>query len=1161
MNILHARTDPSLLDRLKEMLGSSARADFAVGYFFISGFDAVAESLAGLRKTRILVGQADKEVTEQVAYGLQQAEAIRARQEADAVTRRSEREEAARKAAAGVGKGASLMPQNAESERAVAALRDMVAAGRVEVRSYARGPLHAKAYLCWYEGHAESGSAVVGSSNLTLAGFMRNTELNVRVTGDAEMRELGRWFDELWDDSADVSKEIVAELDRSWALAHTTPYEVYLKALLELYGDQAGESLPLAPAPSPQPLANFQLDAAAQALRMIEARGGCYIGDVVGLGKTFVGAEILRQLSVTRPNDGPPLILCPAGLVQMWRRFSEDFALGAEVLSHSMIGEPPGQEYDDDLGRYVDADAPGGGINLVEAYPNRGPVLVDEAHNFRNDNRRSRGLRRYLESRAHNVVLLSATPQNLGPMDVYRQLRLFLDETAHGLDIEPVSLEEYFRNAQRWREYRAEDENYRADFAEWKRSGRASPAPMNKPAPPSVPRADIEEVLRPVFIRRRRKDIAELYGETAEVGGAPVRFPEPRLHNLDYQLDEVYAKAGSLPDLLSLLGSHEGARYRAAEYVTPQAREKSEYGDLFRAKDRIARLMRAQLLKRLESSIEAFRSTLKALDRSNRNFKGALEAGYVPIGQTASRMLAGGEFDADELLDVLRQEEERPRGAPSRAPSREGGGRAKLAHPASDFRVEDWIRDLDRDHAALESLLSRVSGIGPEDDSKLVALREFLQSPVVKAGKLLVFSEAETTINYLYEQLNPGGADPSIARLTGANRDHAAQVVRRFSPRSNGGAPRGASEIRTLLATDVVSEGQNLQDCARVLNYDLHWNPVRLIQRFGRVDRIGSEHAYIHLHNMWPDAHVDEGLSLTERLHNRVQSFHDLIGLDTKLLSEAERLNGAAMYRIYERKELPDDEDDLDEVTASQRGVALLRRIRESDPALWERLASLPDGVRSALRVPSVGGASGNAPPDASGGFDQFPLVSPADPSAPPSAFDPPRQGETLALMAAGGARQCYAIGSDLQPRAVAPAQFAAAAECEPDTPAAPLPDDTNARVMAASADFRRSLGRRLGRARRPHDARRRYVERRIRGSQVDDPRADDLRRVFTGDLPQGAEAALDVIRREDLGGQPLLDRLHALRERFRLNPPEEPDEEAAQPQIVRIVCSDGLAS
>ena len=266
---------------------------------------------------------------------------------------------------------------------------------------------------------------MVGSSNLTLAGFTGNTELNVRVTGDAEMEALRDWFDALWADSEDISGALVTELDRSWALAKTPPYHVYLKALYELYYTDVGGGQLTVPARD-QLLANFQLDAVRRGLSMIEAYGGCYVGDVVGLGKTFIGAELLRQLRVSYPNEGPPLILCPAGLKPMWQAFNERFAVGAEVVSHSMIAAPAGAEFDEELGRYVDAAQPGHGIVLEQTYPNRGPVLVDEAHNFRNINQRSRGLTSYLESGEHKVILLSATPQNLGPMDIYRQLRLFL---------------------------------------------------------------------------------------------------------------------------------------------------------------------------------------------------------------------------------------------------------------------------------------------------------------------------------------------------------------------------------------------------------------------------------------------------------------------------------------------------------------------------------------------------------------------------------------------------------------------------------------------------------------------------------------------------------------------------------------------------------------
>ena len=791
-----------------------------------------------------------------------------------------------------------------------------------------------------------------------------------------------------------------SELGRSWALAKTPPYHVYLKALYELYYTE------LAGGPLPVPLrdkglANFQVDAVNRGLAMVEAHGGCYIGDVVGLGKTFVGAELLHRLQIIYPNDGRPLILCPARLRPMWRVFNERFGLGAEVLSHNMIAPPPEAEFDEELGRYVDAESTERGVVLAREYPNRGPVLVDEAHNFRNVNRRSAGLADYLDSGDHKVVLLSATPQNLGPMDIYRQLRLFLDDTGHGLNIEPVSLEEYFRCAQKWLEYRAEYENYQSDPAAWRRRRTELAQPL-EPSAPTVPFAEIERVLSSVFVRRRRRDIKDLYGDTAMVDGKPVQFPEPVLDNVEYRLDKVYAKAGSLEEIEALLKDHKASRYRATDYLTEEARQKPEYRDLFRARDRIARLMGVLLFKRLESSIEAFRSTLRSLINSNRNFRDALTSGYVPVGSTATRLLSGQSFDADELLDVLVQEERRRQES--------GSQRDKLVHDVVDFRDVDWVEDLDADFDVLSDILDRVKDIGPEDDDKLRALRQFLDQPDVRSGKVLIFSEAETTVEYLFRELNPNGEDPETARLTGSTSHDAERIVKRFSPQWNLGPnePRPKTEIRVLLATDIVSEGQNLQDCARVLNYDLHWNPVRLIQRFGRVDRIGTKHDVINLHNMWPDVEVNEELELTERLHKRIQSFHDLIGLDSKLLSDAERLNDDAMYRIYEGKQLPEIEDGLDEVAVNQRAITLLQRIQQDDPDLWRTITDLPDGIRSALRVstvqpegPDESLAQNVLPIEGS----QAPLMSPAELAAIPSPFDDPRPGETLALLSAETSR------------------------------------------------------------------------------------------------------------------------------------------------------------
>lgn len=1161
MDILHSSTDPTALTRLQQMLESSARADIAVGYFFISGFDQLAEKLSGLEKVRILVGRTDRQVLEEVAAGLQQAPALKARLEQESTVQRRHRSSVARQAVDHIAKGVAQLPQDSESEASVTTLHDLVAAGVVELRSYLRSPLHAKAYLCWYEGHAELGSAVVGSSNLTLAGFEGNTELNVRVTGDAEMTALKEWFDDLWKDSEDIADELVEELNRSWVLDQTPPYLVYLKALYELYHSGAGLG-ELAGPVRDQELANFQIDAVRQGLDIIDAHGGCYIGDVVGLGKTFVGAELLRQLQFSYPNDGRPLILCPAGLMPMWRAFNERFQLGAEIVSHSMIVPAGAPRYDEELGRYVDSERPTRGIVLQDKYADRGPVLIDEAHNFRNINRRSDGLREYLAAGDHKVVLMSATPQNLGPMDIYRQLTLFLDDRDHGLPIEPVSLEAYFGIAQQWLEHQADVTAYKTEFEDWQRR-RHQAAPPIPPATPSIPHARIEEVLAQVFIRRRRRDVRDLYGESASINGEPIQFPEPALENIDYRLDRVYARAGTFEDITKTLEQHQASRYRASEYLLPEAQNKSRYSGLLRSRDRVAVLMKVLLLKRLESSVAAFRSTLESLMRSNRHFREALEAGYVPVGEVATRLLNGQDFDAEEALEILSQEDERDesRGAP---------------HPAEDFDSDQWIKDLDTDFTLLNDLRGRVETIRPEDDDKLRALKRFLGRPDVASGKVLIFSEAETTIDYLYEHLNPGGKLPEIARLTGSNREQTESIVGRFSPKSNPSPGGGASgsDVHVLLATDVVSEGQNLQDCARVLNYDLHWNPVRLIQRFGRVDRIGTEHEFISLHNMWPDVDVDANLVLTERLHHRIQLFHDLIGLDNRLLSDAERLNADDMYRIYDKRQLPDGEDAFDDVSVHQRAVAKLQRIRHEQPDLWETIERLPDGIRSALAVTPTKedepvAEGGSRPPTPDMEETQPALLSPINfKPAGPAPFDDPRAGETLALLSAGEINSCYAIGDDLDARPISPAQFITHAECEENTPAKPLPAGTNDRVMAAFGSFTGELGQRLGRSRRPRNTRaRRFVARHLNLARAEadkDPaesrRIDELRRIFGGPLPPRVEAALGEVHKIQPQGPALLARLTALQDTYRLTGSRETaDLDPPEPDIVRIVCSDGL--
>jgi len=1233
VNILHATTDPTLLTRLKETLKHTHKADIAVGYLFISGFNEVTEELSKLEKTRVLVGKVDRPTLDEIARSLQQADTLQERVTSDNLVPRTLRAEIGTQAVTTIGEGVSRLPQTADAEASIQRMCHLIAAGKLEIKTYPRGVLHAKAYLCWYKDHAEPGSAIVGSSNFTLAGFTNNTELNVRVTGDAEMAELKRWFDTLWANSIDITQELVVELQRSWPIAQTPPYHVYLKALYELYKDELGmPTLEPQKHGAPQ-LANFQLDAVRRALNMVDKHGGCFIGDVVGLGKTYIGAELVRQLLFNEPRGIHPLIICPASLKSMWENFSELFSLGAQVISMSAIMPPKGDRYDEAANAYVEDDVTQGGIDLQATYPNRGVVLVDEVHNFRNpSSRRYQALSRYLWDSSHKVVLLSATPQNLGPADIYNQLRLFLDDVEHGLDIEPRSLKDYFNLVQKAYQQRIDRENALQDTARMQAS-TAAPGSKKARAPKKNPEhtrpSDTEftmgAVLSPVFVRRRRKDIQELYGANIEVAGKPVRFPDAVLDNVTYRLDKVYQKAGSIAAIQEQLKGHTGARYRPLDYLQPAAKQKERYKDLLRAKNRIAGLVRYLLFKRLESSVAAFRSTLDVLCQSNRNFVTTLQANYVPVGQTASGILAGEHVDADDLLTRLHREETRR--------IAKGAAQTTLVHPGSDFNITQWIADLDADYAILAALKADVEQITPADDDKLQALKHFLARPDVHAGKVLIFTEAETTVDYLYDQLNPHGTDTTIARLSGKNRDAIESIVRRFAPTAN--ARKGETitqPISIVIATDVISEGQNLQDCNRVLNYDLHWNPVRLIQRFGRVDRIGTTHEKIYLHNTWPDTHVDAQLSLTERLHQRIQAFHDFIGLDAPLLSDTERINTGAMYRIYEEKRLPDQDDVLDEVAAYQRGIALLQKLQQDDPELWKTITHLPDGIRSALSSRATSGPSpapnpdahaaatgatpaahprgaqsslfgapteqltlGSSPPAGQGsetvvGFDSFlggggaqqPLFEPPVVQLPLGAAEfaaaveapraPLQPDETVILFKHGDRAATYAVGSDHQPRIITPTQLITAMECTPDTPALPLPADTNERVMAAYTASRQNASTRLGAARRPmSDTRlRRYLATELKlASQAPTDESDDarrirvLRQIFLGHLPAAVQSEVDEVYRMRLTSDSLIKRLDALRERHRLSAPGS--EDTAEPptvsDVVRIICSDAVVN
>ena len=1069
MTILHAHSDPDFTKHLRAVLaeanGQPHSVDIAVGYFYLSGFKEVADLLSNRPgQVRLLLGRTDRPTQQEIAAGYSPLEPAGA----DRALLSLKEEWAARdETVANVGRSAAVQPQDDKNAASIQTLAALIAGGQVAVRAYLKERLHAKAYIGYTGLQANPGTAIIGSTNFSASGFTGNTELNYPVTHGGDVLEVKEWFERLWRESEAVSNQVVEQLQASWPLATPDPYLIYLKILYELYGDTLGpEDAP--PVNPPVELTDYQQDAVAAGLAMLDKHNGCYIADVVGLGKTYIGAEILRRLTLREPQAGDPLVLCPAPLTAMWERVcDQQFGLSnADVVS---------------IGRLTDANYQSD-RSLRKTLRNAGPVLIDEAHNFRNNNQRRRVLLDFLKgNRRHKTILLSATPQNLAPRDILRQLELFLDPVQHGLPGVDGPLYPYFPD----------------DTAEALDEGAG-------------------EVLRHILLRRRRRDIVKYYPNSS-LGGKPIQFPATKLSNQQYSLEHAYQQAGGLDKIVRLLKKYQASRYRHAFYLTKAARAKPEYRHLQNPGKTLSDLMRVLLFKRLESSIPAFRSTLENLMASNRAFRDQIISGAVGRDEgvndadeeAAERELS--ELDADYI--VIKDQ----------------------SYDAADFRCVAWARDLEKDADLLRQIHDGVKDLTPADDAKLAAIKSFVAAPGIKKEKILVFTESQVTARYLHRELTAAYPREAIDLLTGDDSRAGGQdKMSRFSPVSNGKSGLPAKEqTRILIATDVLSQGQNLQDCGRMLNYDLHWNPETIIQRYGRIDRITTEHQTIHLHNMLPDAGVERQIGLTGRLSERVQSFHDFIGLDDAILQQTEAVNRESIYAIYDG-EMPELEDDRLAGTAkAQEANATLNRIRREQPELWHNLLNMPDGLRAALNNP-----------------------------------EHPDSASTLILLRNDSLNQGYASSAgEVTP--LAHYELATRAACSPDTPAVALPPDTNQRIANAVNALAAAQSQPVAPATLPPSSQvANYINREL-GKLRSDYKEDDaaLRRIealrnrFTTELPTGVNDQIKVLMGQKVSGDDFLQALSALQSQL----PQIPDTGQPNPPPanahIQVVCSLGIAA
>ena len=921
-----------LVEHINLLLDSTEKARFAVGYFFLSGFQSIVDELQGVQELRLLIGNTTNLNTlEQLAEGHRRLEQVVEIAEAQLYVKRADARQMGVDTAENISQSVEFMDQTDEAEALIKSLAQIILEKRVLVRVYTKGRLHAKAYIFDYreDGRYEKGAAIIGSSNLTLSGLSHNTELNVVVQGAANHAELCRWFDKLWDEAEEFDESLMEVMKASWGFALVKPYDIYMKTLYELVKDrlEGGDDREILWEDDiTRQLADFQKVAVRQAVQMIRDNGGVFVSDVVGLGKSYVGAAIIKHFEWT--EHARPLIICPAPLVNMWERYNAVYHLNARVLSMGKLRERVSEDLED-------IDGVPSSIFDDVRYRDRNFVLIDESHNFRHsDTQRYKVLQSFLAT-GRRCCFLTATPRNKSAWDVFHQIKLFHPDDITDLPIDPPDLREYFRKIEK--------------------GERRLP-----------------DLLGNILIRRTRNHILRWYGFDAEtekpvdpsrfqqylngsrnayvlVGGKKQFFPKRSLETVSYSIEDTYR--GLYHQLRGHLGKPRGkdsaslaagqltyARYGLWNYVIESKQKQEPYSDLQRSGANLRGLMRILLFKRFESSVHAFRQSIRRLLNLHRLFAEALENGIVPAGDEAQAILyEPSAAEEQDLMDALAAV----------------SGRYKV----DDFNVELLQEHLSNDIALLQKTLSLVEPITPDQDAKLQSLLDRLGQPPLQDGKCLIFTQYADTARYLHENLNPKEQRDDIDVIYSGDKSKE-RAVGRFAPNANPEYrfQRGESELSTLIATDVLAEGLNLQDGNKIINYDLHWNPVRLIQRFGRIDRIGSEHDVIYGFNFLPETGIERNLGLREILRSRIQEIHDTIGEDAAILDESEQLNENAMYAIYEGQgdqlSLFDDDTELMDLNEAEE---LLRQLRRDDPGEFERIANLRDGIRAAMPKDSKG--------------------------------------------------------------------------------------------------------------------------------------------------------------------------------------------------------------
>lgn len=799
--------------------------DVATGFFNVGGFRLIADQLESLDHVRILIGA---EVSPPVPRARRAPGEPRGQR-----YERAQVDRALRAHEHGMRSEVDLLGFSQDADRIVDRLVTFLRSGRAEVRRYAKGFMHGKAYIFG----GEEG-VIAGSSNLTFAGLTTNIELNLGQYQPHVVKQVHEWFERLWIDAEPYD---LAALFAS-RFREYPPYWIYLRALYERYGEELHEEESAA---GRIPLTTFQNDGLLRARRILDRFHGVLVADGVGLGKSFLAGEMIRETLQDRRQR--VLLIAPATLRDgSWAAFQARQNLYFETVSYEELA----------MDHRLRAD--GKGTVILRAEPQEySLVVVDEAHAMRNPHTdRAGALRRLLRGTPpKKLVLLTATPVNNALWDLYYLLGYFIGHDAAFADAGIPSLKKKFQSAM------SED-----------------PYDLK----PDV----LFDVLDAVTVRRTRNFVRKNYPhEKVRLGNGQeieIKFPKPCVRRIDYDFDAVMP--GFFAEIAEALLPPEGQspKLTMARYVPSAYRKK---GAPSTSQEALAGLLRSGILKRFESSVGAFALTCEKMVRSHNLFLDVLETGRVPTRELMAELANedSDDIDLDDLVAELG---------------------AEVVEPAKEYRIDELRRDVTADRDLLGGFATRARAVHRKEDPKLAQLAEALAHVLAEAKsdalsddherdlrKVLVFTYFADTVDWIVGYLEELiGKDKRFAAYEGrfasvAGRESRGGVDRKsavlsFVPRSTD-APRGTPDrFDVLVCTDVLAEGLNLQQCRHIINYDLPWNPMRLVQRHGRIDRIGSPYDEVFIACFFPTQKLDAMLELERRIRSKLAQAAASVGVE-----------------------------------------------------------------------------------------------------------------------------------------------------------------------------------------------------------------------------------------------------------------------------------------